>query len=149
MIASDSSDPQDPAEEKDLHKDLTPRQERAIVALLSEQTVGRAAAAAKVGERTLYTWLDQPAFSKAYRKARREAFGQAIALTQRYAPLAVNTLAQVMMDASAPASSKVAAAVGLLRFGREGIELDDLAARVEALEKAPQRQQENKSSRWN
>ncbi len=52
------------------------------------------------------------------------------------------------MDGSAPASSKVAAAVGLLRFWREGIELDDLAARVEALEKAPpQRQQPERTDR--
>ena len=56
--------------------------------------------------------------------------------TQRYAPLAVNTLAQVMMDDGAPSSSKVAAATTILRFGREGIELDDLAARVEALEQS-------------
>ncbi len=63
-----------------------------------------------------------------------------------HAPLAVNTLAQVMMDTAAPASSKVAAATTILRFGREGIELDDLGARVEALEQAaPQRQ---KSARW-
>ncbi len=60
--------------------------------------------------------------------------------------MAVNTLVQVMMDDSAPSSSKVAAATTLLRFGREGIELDDLAVRVEALEQAaPQRQ---KSPRW-
>ena len=39
-----------------------------------------------------------PEFARAYREARREALGQAIALTQRYAPLVVNTLAQVMMD---------------------------------------------------
>jgi hypothetical protein len=116
------------------------------VALLNEQTVGRAATAARVGERTLYRWLDKPAFARAYRKARREAFGQAIALTQRYAPVAVNTLVQIMMDDAAPASSKVAAATTLLRFGREGIELDDLAARVEALEEAaPQRA---KPARW-
>ena len=102
-----------------------------------------------MSQRTLYRWLDRPAFSKAYHKARREAFGQAIALTQRYAPLAVNTLAQVMMDTSAPASSKVAAATGLLRFGREGIELDDLAARVEALERAPRQVQESgRPGRW-
>ena len=78
--------------------------------------------------------------------AKWEAFGQAIALTQRYAPVAVNTLVQVMMDDSAPSSSKVAAATTLLRFGREGIELDDLAVRVEALEQAtPQRQ---KAPQW-
>ncbi len=50
------------------------------------------------------------------------------------------------MDDGAPSSSKVAAATTILRFGREGIELDDLAARVEALESAaPQRE---KSARW-
>ncbi len=133
-------------ENNDLHQGLTPPQERAIIALLNEQTVGRAAAAAKVGQRTLYRWLRDPTFSRAYRQARRDAFGQAIALTQRYAPLAVNTLAQVMMDDQAPSSSKVTAATTILRFGREGIELDDLGARVEALEQAaPQRQ---KSARW-
>ena len=125
---------------------LTPKQQRAIVALLNEQTVARAAKAAQVGERTMYRWLDEPGFSRAYYKARRDAFSQAIGLTQRYAPLAVNTLAQVMADQAAPASSRVSAAIGLLRFGREGIELDDLAARVEALENAaPQRE---KAPRW-
>ena len=50
------------------------------------------------------------------------------------------------MDDGAPSSSKVAAATTILRFGREGIELDDLAARVEALEEtAPKRE---KSARW-
>ncbi len=147
MVADPNNDGQDVAEENDaLHDGLTAPQERAIIALLNEQTVGRAAAAAEVGQRTLYRWLKEPSFSRAYREARRDAFGQAIALTQRYAPLAVNTLAQVMMDTAAPASSKVAAATTILRFGREGIELDDLGARVEALEQAaPQRQ---KSARW-
>ncbi len=60
--------------------------------------------------------------------------------------MAVNTLAQVMADQAAPASARVSAAIGLLRFGREGIELDDLAARLEALENAaPQRE---KAPRW-
>ncbi len=133
-------------ETDDPQRALTPVQERAIIALLNEQTISRAAAAVEVGQRTLYRWLRQPEFARAYREARREAFGQAIALTQRYAPLAVNTLAQVMMDNDAPSSSKVAAATTILRFGREGIELDDLAARIEALEEtAPKRE---KAARW-
>ena len=147
MVADPNNDGQDVAEENDdLQDGLTAPQERAIIALLNEQTIGRAAAAADVGQRTLYRWLKDPTFSRAYREARREAFGQAIALTQRYAPLAVNTLAQVMMDDGAPSSSKVAAATTILRFGREGIELDDLAARVEALESAAPRRE--KSARW-
>ncbi len=118
MVADPNNDGQDADQENDdRHQGLTAPQERAIIALLNEQTVGRAAAAAEVGQRTLYRWLKDPMFSRAYREARRDAFGQAIALTQRYAPLAVNTLAQVMMDDGAPSSSKVAAATTILRFG--------------------------------
>ncbi len=147
MVADPNNEGQGVDDENDgLHYGLTGPQERAIIALLNEQTVGRAAVTAEVGQRTLYRWLKDPTFSRAYREARRDAFGQAIALTQRYAPLAVQTLAQVMMDNDAPSSSKVAAATTILRFGREGIELDDLAARIEALEEtAPKRE---KSARW-
>ncbi len=147
MVSTPDNDGPDLAEEKDyMQRALTSVQERAIIALLNEQTISRAAAVAEVGQRTLYRWLRKPEFARAYREARREAFGQAIALTQRYAPLAVNTLAQVMMDDGAPTSSKVAAATTILRFGREGIEVDDLAARVEALEQAAPQPQ--KAARW-
>ena len=150
MVADPGDEGPTDGEEADEPQDgLSRKQEQAIVALLNEQTIGRAASAAGVHERTLYRWLDRPAFSRAYRQARREAFGQAIALTQRYAPLAVNTLAQVMMDQAAPHHAKVSAATTLLRFGREGIELDDLAARVEALERAPRQVQESgRPGRW-
>jgi hypothetical protein len=113
---------------------LTPQQERAILALLSEHSVPKAARAAGVKERTIYRWLSDRDFGNAYRRCRREAFGQAVALTQRYAPLAVNTLARVMSDTTAPPGSRVSAANAIMRFGREGIELDDLAARVESIE---------------
>ncbi len=86
MVADPNSEGQEAAQQNDdRHDGLTAPQERAIIALLNEQTVGRAAAAAEVGQRTLYRWLKEPTFSRAYREARREAFGQAIALTQRYA----------------------------------------------------------------
>ena len=113
---------------------LTPNQEKAIIALLAEPSLSKAAAACGTGERTLYRWLREPAFKSAYRSARREAFSHAIALTQRYAPLAVQTLAKVMADDNAPHTARVQAATSLLRFGRDGIELDDLQERLEALE---------------
>ncbi len=113
---------------------LSPKQERAVLALLQEPTIAKAAASAGVSNRSVVRWLTQDDFSRAYRKARREAFSQAIGLTQHYAPLAVNTLATIMADKTAPSHARVTAASTLLKFGREGIELDDLAARVEALE---------------
>lgn len=117
---------------------VSPRQERAIAALLVEPSVAKAAESSGVGLRTLHRWTrEDEAFIAAYRAARREAFGHAIGLTQRMAPHAVHTLAKIMADGSAPFAARVAAATGLLRFGRESIELDDLAARVEALERAP------------
>lgn len=113
---------------------LSSAQERAVIALMNEQTPQKVADVVGVTPRTLYRWLKDPAFISAYRAARREAYGQAIALTQRYAALAVNTLARVMTDANAPPTAKISAAIAVLRFGREGMELEDLAVRVDALE---------------
>jgi hypothetical protein len=115
---------------------LTAAQAKAIEALLQEPTLTRAAAASGVNERTLRRWLAEGPFKAALLTARREAFGQAIGLTQKYAPVAVATLVKVMNDSSSTASAKVTAAGVLLKFGREGIELDDLAERVEMLERA-------------
>ena len=126
----DSFDPAEPT------PGLTHKQEQAILALLAEPTVARAAASCKVGVRTMHRWLREEVFGKAYRLARRETFAQAVSLTQRYAGLAVQTLARVMTDESAPTASRVAAATSMLKFARDSIELDDLADRVEALERS-------------
>jgi hypothetical protein len=115
---------------------LTPRQGQAVEALLREPTLNRAAAAAGVTARTLRRWMKDAAFKAAVLTARREAFGQAVGLSQRYAPLAVATLVRVMQDDKASPSARITAAAMLLRFSREGIELDDLIARVEALERS-------------
>ena len=119
-----------------LEQTLPARQEKAIAALMSCTSVLKAAEQAGVGERTLHSWLRQPAFAAAYRSARRESFSHAIAMTQRYAGHAVQALAKVMTEPSAPWTARVQAAVAILRFGREGIELEDLQQRIEALEMA-------------
>ena len=134
------------AEGQPLDSGLKPNQERAIIALLNEPTIKRAAESAGVGEKTIYRWMGDATFSKAYRKARREAFSHAISLTNHYAPHAVNTLVKVMSDSSAGHAARVSAASAMLRFGREGIELDDLAARVEALEAASAKAEQKEKS---
>ncbi len=115
---------------------LTPKQEAAIIALLHEPTVARAALTADVDERTLHRWLNEPDFARAYRHARRLAFSQAIAVALRFAPIAVNALAKIVTDSTVGASARVSAATALLRFNRESIELDDLASRVDELEQS-------------
>ncbi|RMH31059.1 MAG: hypothetical protein D6692_00860 [Planctomycetota bacterium] len=115
-------------------RELTSTQERAIVAMLSEPSIAAAAKKVGIGERTLHRWLREEPFAGEYRRARREAFGQAIALTQRSAAAAVATLLRVMHDPKATWSSRVAAATHVLKFARESIELDDLASRIDGLE---------------
>jgi hypothetical protein len=114
---------------------LTVPQAKAIAALLQEPTMQRATDVAGVTVRTLQRWQKEPTFRRALQRARREAFLQAVGLTQRLAPMAVATFAAVMKDALAPAAAKVSAAVALLKFGREGIEMEDFAERLEALER--------------
>lgn len=114
---------------------LTVKQEAAIIALLHEPTLERAAKKAGVGERTLCRWLDEDVkFIAAYRKARRMAFTQAISMCQRFAPMAAGILAKVASDPASPAHVRVNAAAHVLKFGREGIELDDLVGRIDVLE---------------
>lgn len=72
---------------------------------------------------------------KRYKEARQEAVSQAIAQLQRAAGEAVKTLEQVMADTEASASARVAAAHTVLKMSLDAVELEDLAARVDQLER--------------
>src|ERR1035437_9201175 len=91
-------------------RNLRPKQEEAILALLTTTNVEQAARAAKIGPRTLYRWQQEPAFDKAYRKARRDAFGQGTARLQQASGAAVSSILKIMLDQHAPASTKLRAA---------------------------------------
>ena len=114
--------------------ELRAEQRAAIEALLVEPTMAKASERCGVSERTLYRWLNTGEFSGEFRQRRRQIFGQAVTLSQRYAAVAVQTLGQIMLDHSAPAMARVKAAAEILSFARQGIELEDLAHRLEQLE---------------
>jgi hypothetical protein len=114
---------------------LTPKQERALVALLDCGETKRAAFVAGVGEVTLWRWLQLPAFQSRYRAARRQLVETAIAQLQSDCTVAVRVLREVAEDKQAPASSRVAAAKTILEQSIGAIELMDLQERVEMLEK--------------
>ncbi|MFA7468121.1 MAG: transposase family protein [Desulfotomaculaceae bacterium] len=114
---------------------LTRKQEQAIAALLLQPTIAEAARSANIGETTLWRWLQVEGFQVAYAKAKKEAVAQAVARLQQITSKAVDTLQAVMEDEEAPASSRVTAARVVLETSLKAIELEDLAARVEQLEK--------------
>src|SRR5579864_7374698 len=112
------------------------KQDEAIAALLTQRNVEEAARAAGIGARTLLRWLKLSEFQTAYRQARREAFGQAIARLQQGTSPAATTLLKTMIDPSTPASVRVRAADSVFNHAAKAIEIEDIEARVAALEQA-------------
>ena len=115
------------------------KQEDAIAALLTQRNVEEAARAAGIGTRTLLRWLKTPEFQAAYRQARREAFGQAVARLQQGASAAATTLLKTMIDPATPASVRVRAAECVMNQATKAIEIEDIEARVSAIEQGAQK----------
>jgi hypothetical protein len=115
---------------------LGTKHHKAVSALLSEPSIRKAAESAGVPERTLYAWLKEPAFDAAYRAARRDSVQQATARLQYATSAAVSVLCQLMVKETVHASIRLSAAKTILELSIKAIEIDDLAARLAALEKA-------------
>ena len=114
---------------------LSRKQEQGIRALLLQPTLVDAATAIGVDERTLRRWLrDDAVFQTAYREARRQVVQQAIVQVQQATGEAVETLRKVMQDDEAPASARVSAARVVLETAVKAVEVEDLEARITALE---------------
>lgn len=116
--------------------ELSAKHQRAVAALLNEPTIRAAAAALGVHERTLHTWLNEPAFEAEYRRVRREAVRHAVAQLQRHAAGAAAALGAIATDPREPTPARVSAAKAVLELALRAIELEDLDARVAALEAA-------------
>ena len=114
---------------------LTRNQDRALSALLSQPTLALVAAQVGITERTLYRWINEDsAFKAEYLKLRREIVGSAVLQLQKASNNAVNCLISTMNDLDNPASARVAAAKTVLELSFKGLEMDDLEARISALE---------------
>jgi hypothetical protein len=111
------------------------KQEAAILALLTHPTLDAAARAIGVVPNTLLRWQQDPDFDKAYRKARRAAFGQRTARLQQSSSAAVSTVLKVMVDQHTQASTKLRAADLVLTHAAKAIEIEDIEARVAELER--------------
>ena len=89
---------------------LTPRQYKAVRALLTEKTVGDAAAVAGIGESTIYRWLSETQFRSALAQAEGEAVAAAGRRLAALAEGALDELARAMVDPMTPAPTRVRAA---------------------------------------
>ncbi len=90
--------------------ELSPKQRRAVEALLSTGEVAAAAREAGVNRVTLYRWLKQPAFLAAVRAAEAAALDELSRLLVRLGRTAAATLAKAMSDPAAPYPTRARAA---------------------------------------
>ena len=108
------------------------RQERAIVALLSEPSIEAAAKTDDVSDASIWRWMQQPEFRVKLRDARRAVVEGAIGRLQQAATEAVSTL-QRNLTCGTPAV-EVRAATAILDQAIRAVELFDVVERVEQLE---------------
>jgi len=113
------------------------KKEEAIVALLTNRTIEEAARATGIDPNTLLRWLKLPEFQKSYREAKREAFGQSLARLHYFSSAAASTLGKIMLDSKTPPATRVSAADSILDHTLKAIETEEIEARVDALEQAP------------
>jgi hypothetical protein len=108
--------------------------EAAIAALLTPRNFEEAARAAGIGTQTLIRWLKIPEFQAAYREARPAAVSESNARLQPASSAAVSMLLKTMVDANAPALTRVRAVDRILERAKRGVENEEIEVRVAALE---------------
>ena len=112
------------------------KREAAVAALLTQRTAEDAARSIGIGPATLRRWQKEPEFDAAFRAAKLTAYRQTIARMHQLSGTAVSTLGKVMLDPTTPPATKVRAADSILNHTAKAIEIEDLDARVKALEDA-------------
>lgn len=111
---------------------ISPRKQRAVIALLEQPTIIAAAEAAGVGNRTLSRWLaEDEAFRNALRDAQRNALDRTISQLAGSAPLAATVLADIATDEAVPAAVRVQAASRILSELRRNMQLLTLSEDID------------------
>jgi hypothetical protein len=123
------------SENRTLGKKPTPRQRKAIEALLTTGDKSAAARAAQVRRSTIYRWLRQPHFQAALAEAEAEALVSLSRTLVRLGDKAGRTLESAMDDPDAALSHRIRAADIVLSRLLQLRELVDLEARVCELER--------------
>ena len=113
---------------------LTPKQHQAIAALLTERNTRDAAKAANVAYRTLWRWLSDPVFRGELTKHEGAAIDQATRSLLAMQDAALGVFDTVLKDSKAKDGDRLRAAEAVLDYLLKLRELNNLEARISALE---------------
>ncbi len=117
-----------------LNDKLTRKQADAVGAIVSNSSIAAAARSCGVAERTLYRWLEIPAFSTACDEAQRRILSSTVTNLQRVSLAAVAVLASIMADKAATDGARIAASRTILEysFRSKEHEIEDRLAALES-----------------
>ena len=119
----------------EINKNLTPKQQKGIIALLGSKTVANAANEAGVSRTTVYEWMRQPGFSAELRKAQSVAIDAASTRLANGLSKAVDVLYEVMTGKETSEGVKRLAASDWINYSLRLREFAVFEARLEALER--------------
>lgn len=98
-----------------MSQEISTKQHNAIVALLEQPTVERAAESAGVSPKTLYRWMEEPGFRGALSTAEEEVLDETTRRLMQLSSQAIGALENVMNNPSQEgASNKRLAALAML-----------------------------------
>lgn len=109
--------------------------EAAVTALITNPTIKGAASECGIAEKTLHAWLKEEDFANRVREAQEEVTRQAIGRTLLSIGRSIETLEDIMQDATNNASPRVAAARTLLDYAFKVYELQTVQQRLDELER--------------
>lgn len=114
---------------------LSAKQQRALSALLTSKTVGEAALATGLGERTIYRWLTEPAFRQALSAAEGVLIDAATRRLLQLQTAALDVFESLLAkDAEVSASVQLRAATAATDYLLKLRELRDIEQRLQVLE---------------
>lgn len=114
---------------------LTQKQNRALIALLTQPTREEAAKAAGITSKTLRTYLSDPSFQAAYKEALSEMMEDAVAQGKQCLNPAFSTLREIAEDNEQQAQARVSAARSLIEYTMRLNEQTDILEKLRELEK--------------
>ena len=114
---------------------MTPKKQKALLALLTSPTREKAAAVAGITSKTLRGYLADPEFQAEYKRAFAVLVEDATRQAQQAIAPALSTLREIVEDSDENAQARISAARSILEYSMKLTETTDILTRLDELER--------------